>query len=423
MMRSAMAHEHDSGSSIVRPGRWLPVERDLIDVWAHGFAGRVAAAAGTARHAVIQEFADLIAGDPIVRMYVTNMIAQVPKTRRYREHHIGSIDQMLALLNAVLTHAPEFDTTALVGCPLNAILDWSMGTPAGFAAFRYPPINAMLKKIMGVWCEFLNSADSLYVLNDSPTGWKCAEAQALTRIWEFEHDPSDRYWGFKSWNDFFARKFKPGVRPVAAPDDPSVIVNACESAPYHIARHVRRQDQFWIKTQPYSIQDMLSHDPAAEMFVGGTVYQAFLSPFNYHRWHSPVSGTIVSAVNVAGTYFSEAECEGEDPAGPNNSQRFITHVAARAIIHIDADDPAIGRMVFMPVGMAEVSSCVIGAHITPGARVGKGDELGYFQYGGSTHCLIFRPQTEVTFASNAHPSPHAESPALPVNSHLATARG
>src|SRR5262249_17602662 len=205
------------------------------------------------RHPVIEEFADLIAADPIVRMYVTTMIAQVPKTKRFREHHIASIDQMLALLNAVLTHAPEFNTTALVGCPLNAILDWSMGTPAGFAAFRYPAINAMIRKIMGVWCEFLSSEASLYVLNDSPTGWKSAEAQGLLQMSEFEHDPTHPHWGFRSWNDFFTRRFKPGRRPVASPSDPSVIANACESAPYHIAKDVRRQDQFWVKAQPYSL--------------------------------------------------------------------------------------------------------------------------------------------------------------------------
>jgi phosphatidylserine decarboxylase len=297
-----------------------------------------------------------------------------------------------------------------------------MGTPAGFAAFRHPAINAALKKIMAVWCEFLRSEASLYVLNDSPTGWKCAEAQALTRMAEIEHDPQDRYWGFHSWNDFFTRRFKPGRRPVAAPGDDAVIVSACESTPYHIARHVKQRDEFWVKTQPYSLQDMLANDPACEAFVGGTVYQAFLSPFNYHRWHSPVSGTIVTAHNLDGTYFSEAECEGEDPAGPNNSQGYITHVAARAVIHIEADDPRIGRMVVMPVGMAEVSSCVIDPGIVAGARVAKGDELGYFQYGGSTHCLIFRPGAIASFAPDAHPDrSHAHGRVVPVNSHLATA--
>ena len=291
-----MSHGH--GDARRRLGHWLPHDHDVVDAWCHGFAAKVEARGRTKYHAVIEEFADLIAEDPIVRMYVTSMIAQVPKTKRYRAHHLKSVDQMLLLMNAVLTHAPEFDTTALVGCPLNAILDWSMGTPAGFAAFRHPAINAILKKVLAVWCEFLSSEASLYVLNDSPTGWKCAEAREITRIEEFEHDPDDKYWGFKSWNDYFTRKFKPGRRPAAAPLDDAIIVNACESAPYAIARHVRLHDSFWIKEQPYSLKDMLANDRCAEEFVGGTVYQAFLSAYNYHRWHSPVSGTILKAFNL-----------------------------------------------------------------------------------------------------------------------------
>ena len=400
--------------------RWLPREPDLIDAWAHRFSAGAAEKGPTKRHAVIEEFADLIAENPIVRMYVTKMIAQVPHRKQYRDHHLKSVDQMLQLMNALLTHAPEFDKTALVGCPLNAILDWSMGTSAGFAAFRYPPVNAMLKKIMGVWCAFLNSEASLCVLNDSPSGWKCAEAQALTRIWECEHDPNHPTWGFTSWNDFFTRRFKSGARPVAAIDNNSVIVSACESMPYKIARHIEWQDEFWLKAQPYSVRDMLANDASAQDFVGGTVYQAFLSPFNYHRWHSPVDGTIRKAINVEGTYFSEAECEGEDPAGPNRSQGYITHVATRAIIHIEADNPKIGHMVVLPVGMAEVSSCVIDARIKPGARVKKGDELGYFQYGGSTHCLIFRPGAIAAFAKGVIPT-EPDPPVVLLNSHLATA--
>jgi phosphatidylserine decarboxylase len=74
-----------------------------------------------------------------------------------------------------------------------------------------------------------------------------------------------------------------------------VIVSACESTPYGIATDVQREDRFWIKSQPYSLQDMLASDESVDQFVGGTVYQAFLSATNYHRWHSPVAGTIVRA--------------------------------------------------------------------------------------------------------------------------------
>jgi len=194
-------------------------------------------------------------------------------------------------MNAMLTYAPEFEDSAYVGCPLDAILDWCMGTPAGFAAFRHPTVNAMLRKIIAVWCEYLTSEASLHVINDAPRGWKSEAAQACVGMADFEHDPTDLHWDFGSWNDFFTRRFRPGARPIAAPDDNKVIVSPCESRPYRIVRDVKRQDDLSIKGQPYSLADMLAGDPAVDDFVGGVVYQAFLSALNYHRWHSICSSS------------------------------------------------------------------------------------------------------------------------------------
>ena len=58
---------------------------------------------------------------------------------------------------------------------------------------------------------------------------------------------------------------------------------------------------------------------------------------NYHRWHSPVAGTIVRAFVEEGTYYSEADSEGADAVEPMNSQSYLAHVAARAVILIEAD--------------------------------------------------------------------------------------
>jgi phosphatidylserine decarboxylase len=171
---------------------------------------------------------------------------------------------MLQLINEVLTMAPEYNKDAMVVLPLGAILDWAMGTPAGFAAFRDRRINAMFKKILSVWCEFLSNRGSRYVLNDSPSGWKGEAARRTIGIEQYQHDPEDEYWGFTSWNDFFTRRLADGARPVDAPDDDCVIVSAYESTPYGLAVDVQRQDRFWIKSQPYSLQDMLAGDESVD---------------------------------------------------------------------------------------------------------------------------------------------------------------
>jgi phosphatidylserine decarboxylase len=356
-----------------RQAGWLPDDQDDLESWLAGHRERVEARGEqVVLHPVLVEFQELIDTDPVVRMYIHQMIAQVPSTKAYSKRHLESAKQLLRLINEVLTMAPEFGQSAMVATPLGAILDWTMGTPAGFAAFRDPRINAMLKKILTAWCKFLSKKDSLYVLNDSPSGWKCAAAQKAVGIEQYEHDPEDEHWGFASWNDFFTRRFKDGQRPIASPDDDKVIVSACESTPYGIATDVQRQDRFWINSQPYSLQDMLANDESVDQFIGGTVYQAFLSATNYHRWHSPVAGTVLRAFVQEGTYYSEADSEGADAVEPTNSQSYLAHVAARAIILIDADDPVIGLVAFVPVGMSDVSSCIIHSNVKPGYHVTKG---------------------------------------------------
>ena len=410
------------GVDVRRRAGWLPDGQAELESWLSGHRQRVQAKGEQViLHPAIKEFQELIDSDPVVRMYVHRMVAEVPHTKRYRKNHLNSVEQMLRLINEVLTMAPEFGENPVI-TPLCAILDWTMGTPAGFAAFRDPRINAMLKKILAAWCEFLDSAASLYVLNDSPSGWKCAAARRAIGIEQFEHDPHDEHWGFRSWNDFFTRRFKDGARPLAAPDDDEVIVNACESTPYRLATGVKRQDRFWIKSQPYSLQDMLANDDSVEQFVGGTVYQAYLSAMNYHRWHSPVAGTIVRAFLRQGTYFSEVVSEDWDAVPPPVSQSYLAHVAVRAIILIDADNPVIGLVAFVAVGMDEVSSCMIGENVKPGYYVAKGEELGYFQFGGSTHCLVFRPGAIADFTLAAVPRLHdPNAPLVLVGSKLATA--
>jgi phosphatidylserine decarboxylase len=73
--------------------------------------------------------------------------------------------------------------------------------------------------------------------------------------------------------------------------------------------------------------------------------------------------------------------------------------------------------------MVEVSSCVINPDVIPGHHLDKGDELGYFQFGGSTVCLVFRPGVIQDFALQALPQT-SETMTRPVKvrSRLATAR-
>ena len=102
---------HWGKRSTFRAGRWLPADPDVLQAWLHNFKVK-AEAREKSRHPVIQEFADLIESDPVVRMYFTSMIGQVPRISKYRARHLDPIEQMLNLMNAVLTYVPEFEDSA-----------------------------------------------------------------------------------------------------------------------------------------------------------------------------------------------------------------------------------------------------------------------------------------------------------------------
>ncbi|KAJ5698134.1 hypothetical protein N7462_000139 [Penicillium macrosclerotiorum] len=397
-------------------------------------------------HPVLQEFKNLIETDTRVYMLLEGMFREVPHKKPYRQDPTGGpqirdYHHFLQVLNHLLTCAPSWTDKAhrvgLVGLPINAVLDWPMGTPSGYAAFLDPKINVMLKKILNAWGEYLRSPDSARVLNTTYHGWfgetGCRDLTAAAKVGPtaaenlefhqmFECDPSAPNYGFKSWDDFFTRPFRIGMRPVAEPENNRVIANACESKPYRVAHNVQGRDRFWIKSQPYSVLDMLGHDSLASQFVGGTIYQAFLSALSYHRWHAPVSGRVAKAYVVDGTYYSEPLFEGVgnpqattkdiDLAGEVISQSYITSTATRALIFIEADEPAIGLMAFIGVGMAEVSTCDI--TVKEGDHVKKGDQIGMFHFGGSTHCLLFRKGVDIS----GFPQPGMEEN-MPVRSHLA----
>jgi phosphatidylserine decarboxylase len=371
-------------------------------------------------HPVIKEFRDLIEKDTRIYLLFSSMFEEIPKRKPYKKDPTGNrqirdCDHMLRVLNHILTTPPSWNDTSeragFVGLPINAVLDWPAATRSGFAAFLDPKVNAILKKVLNVWGEYLQSPASAEVLDDSSSGWfgktgvnelaRTANIGRTSHSFEemFICDASAKHYGFDSWDSFFTRRFREGIRPVAAPDNPNVIANACESKPFNVASGFKARDRFWNKGQPYSVSDMLAHDELTEQFVGGTIYQAFLNALSYHRWHSPVAGRIVKAYVQDGTYYSEPQFEefddnhGADEEGEVPSQGYLTCLATRAIMFIEADNPTIGLMAFMGIGMAEVSSCDI--TVKEGQHVEKGEQIGMFHFGGSTHCLLFRKGVNV----------------------------
>ena len=358
-------------------------------------------------------------------MLFNQMYTEIPPNKKFLKNPACGIQpqnyiQMLKMLNEILTLAPEFNQTGLVGFPINAILNWNMGTKADSVAYLNQSVNRKLKVILKEWSKFLESPRSAYVLNNHPTnGWfgKNAMAAMPTFVEDFISDPSKKHYGFQSWDDFFTRQFRPGRRPVASSEDNNIIVNSCKSAPYKLAKNVKFSDKFWIKSQPYSLFHIFNNSEIANTFAGGTVYQAFLSALSYHRWHSPVSGKVLKTYLIDGSYYAADPKMGFDPASPNASQDYLPQVATRGVILIEADNPKIGIMAAVYIGMSEVSSNEF--TVKPGDIVKKGQQIGMFHFGGSSHLLIFKPDVNLQFDLRGQ-TPGLETKNILVRSKLAT---
>lgn len=385
-----------------RVGRWLPEDHRILKDWLQDTIQASDSKDREKLHPSVQAFWETINTDARLYMLFNSMFAELPAKKPYRNdpaghHQIRDARHMCQILDYLLSTAPEWTHRAhvsgTVGLPFNAMFDWPMGTPSGWAVFLDPTVNKHLKQILDDWGSYLQNQGSANVLGDNDKGWLGTEGKKeLTRVANeaygtnhvfeemFVCEPDKQYHGFSSWDEFFTRQYREGIRPVADPDNDDVLANACESKPYRVATEVSAREEFWVKGQPYSVCDVLAYDELAEHFVGGTIYQAFLSALSYHRWHSPVSGKIVKQYVVSGTYFSEplfvgiADPHGADPFGEGTGQAYLSAVATRALIFIEADNPKIGLICVVPIGMVEVSTCDI--TVKEGQHVKKGEQLG-----------------------------------------------
>lgn len=213
--------------------------------------------------------------------------------------------------------------------------------------------------------------------------------------------------GWKSFNQIFARNFKPGLRPIAAISDQNVIVSPVDST-FDGQWEIREDSQVTVKGLHWKISELLEGSPYQARFKNGQFMHSFLSPADYHRQHAPVGGKVLEARVIPGQVYLEViavpdesgahdiqpkrKFEAPDTAGYQFAQ-------ARGLIILDTP---IGLVAVVPIGMSQVSSVIMTAEV--GVTVRKGEELSYFQFGGSDIILLFEGASNVSFTAqlNVH---------------------
>lgn len=196
---------------------------------------------------------------------------------------------------------------------------------------------------------------------------------------------------FSSFNEFFTRALRPESRPVDPAED--AVVSPVDGAVSECGL-LDRDRLLQAKGRDYALGDLLAGQPWAARFEGGSFATIYLAPFNYHRIHMAVRGTLRDTVFVPGRLFSV------NTVTAHNVPRLFAR-NERVLILFDSP---FGQFALVMVGALNVGSMttVWSGDITPAARrvvtrlaspaetLDKGAELGRFNM-GSTVILLFEP--------------------------------
>ena len=179
---------------------------------------------------------------------------------------------------------------------------------------------------------------------------------------------------FTSFNDFFIRRLQPEARPI---NTDSIAVTSPADGKILAYNNINRSD-FYIKGLKFNVASFLDNPELAKKYENGSMIVFRLAPPDYHRYHFPVSGTTSSSnIKIDGDYYS------------------VNPLALRTKAEIfwlnKREYGVIKSPIFGDVVMAEVGATMVGSMIQTyaGTDVKKGQEKGYFKFGGSTVVLLF----------------------------------
>lgn len=200
---------------------------------------------------------------------------------------------------------------------------------------------------------------------------------------EFESGP------FKSFNDFFVRRFKPEARQwTQAPDALAAFAEGRYLGFDSVASH----GELPVKGACLRVPDLLGEGPEklaarqSDRFLGGPALVARLCPLDYHRFHFPADGRVLAQYRINGEFHSVHPW-----ALLHRPDVFLRNERQVTIL----DTPSFGRLAYIEVGALNVGRIVqtYAGHSQSGSGAGfkRGEEKGYFLFGASTVIVLGEP--------------------------------
>ncbi|HPS92318.1 MAG TPA: phosphatidylserine decarboxylase [Methanothrix sp.] len=266
----------------------------------------------------------------------------------------------------------------------------------------YGPFSEWLRKFADSWGMFLDTEDSWN--NDTFQQFYNDPKYGLQGPWY--ESPSN----WNTFNRFFSRYLaSPAQRPIASPNDTSVVVSPADSVPqgtWAIDNNSTIMAENGIKiklVRYYSIEDLLGNDSEyKDAFAGGVLTHTFLNVNDYHRYHFAVGGKILDkrsiTQNVALEVAWNESTKIYDPIDSTGWQ--FSQTRGYAIV----DTGEYGLVALIPMGMAQVSSVNFEDGVEVGSDHEKGEMLGNFLFGGSDFVMLF--QKKAGFELTATPGIH-----------------
>lgn len=180
---------------------------------------------------------------------------------------------------------------------------------------------------------------------------------------------------YRSYNEFFSRKIKPEARPTDM--DPKHLISPCDCK--LTALSIGEDTVFTLKHTPYTVSSLLKNEELANRFRGGTALIFRLCVDDYHRYCYTADGEKTEQVRIPGAFHTVNPIANDFfPIYKENTREYCL---------LDTD--AFGQILVMEMGALLVGRIV--NHQSGIARVTRGTEKGYFQFGGSTIVMLLPP--------------------------------
>ncbi len=201
--------------------------------------------------------------------------------------------------------------------------------------------------------------------------------------------------GWLTFNQFFARALNPGLRPIADPADNRVITSPADCfyrSTYQVDADSNIPATAVKNTHVYgNIAELMAGSQYADAFADGTFVHYMLPPSSYHRYHLPVAGQVKESFVTTGQVYLQVELEDHQFTAKDNTETGYEFFQTRGVLTVDTAASGygdVGVVAVIPVGMSHVAS--VNLATVPGTQVPKGEEFGYFAFGGSDIIVLFQ---------------------------------